>query len=117
MRHETCLKCLHPHPDLAGILPGIQIAEAVGPYVHHHHKMLCINCGAWWFDDLYQRPGLDRILELDLRDTEWCDCPEDAEYYRPAVVTIMEPDAACRCTQALHNSLPHLDLLDLGEQG
>jgi hypothetical protein len=110
MRHETCLSCLHPDPGFLNVLPAVLIAEAVSPHLHHHHRIHCVNCGAWWFDDVWQRPGLERVLEVELRDTRWCDCPEEAEFYRRGIVMVMVPEDECLCNAAVVAALPLVDL-------
>jgi hypothetical protein len=85
MRHETCLACLYaPDPVLH---PLTVIAETVSPQVHHHHAMVCEDCGAWWFDDTIIG-GLG-ILVPARRDTMLCGCPDDtAARYTRSVITV-----------------------------
>jgi DNA (cytosine-5)-methyltransferase 1 len=108
MRHETCLTCINPPPGDEEFLIPLKLAEMIGDHAHHHHRINCINCGAWWFDDV--KLAASHVLVVDTRDTSWCDCPEDAEYYRHGTFMVFVPESECRCTGEFVDRQPKLEM-------
>jgi hypothetical protein len=100
VRYETCLVCAfwetrdEDHP----LLTMVQLSELL-PGSHHHHAVLCEDCGAWWFEDVVTGPlGIPVPAR---RDTVLCSCPEDgADRYTRTVINVPEPESACACTAA-----------------
>jgi hypothetical protein len=100
MRHETCLVCRLGN-DSSAALPRLAalLAESFGPGVHHHHTVICEDCGAWWFDDVVLSPlGIPVPAR---RDTVLCDCPEDGRVaFTRQTVLVRVPERDCHCTHA-----------------
>jgi hypothetical protein len=99
MRHESCLVC-RLGDEKAGLSRlAVCFAESLRPDVHHHHTVLCEDCGGWWFDDVVLSPlGLPVRAR---RDTVLCGCPEDGRVaFTRQTVLVRVPERDCHCTAA-----------------
>lgn len=98
MRHEMCPSCRAAEPAERGLAALAVVAESLGGQVHHHHRVSCEACGAWWFDDVVIG-GFGFPIPAR-RDTMLCGCDESLPQYLRGIVMVAAPESECRCTAA-----------------